>query len=236
MKITYVKSGLLAPDFKNGDKFYVVFKNEITAVKIKNSYLTIYDGRIIVRGEFSTPKCEWGKGYIKISDNLSNITLNFEVFNEKRPFYSAFIYKTIKDARINNPYHGFIDIAKMEILNTGESIIVKDGSFLLSYWTYYSSENVPIKLATNFYSFIRENGVLRISSNTEPMKLNYWASRNDCQEAINKRLMRINVCDFDEDKKDSAKIDVNISIKISADASNEEIINAVLKTLHREQI
>lgn len=235
MRITNVKGNLFAPDFKDGDKFYVVVKGEITAVKIKNSYIMIVYGRsILLYGEFVTPKCEWGEGYISISHNLSRMILNFEIFNNNRPFGSGFIYASIEDARRNNPYRGVISLTEMEILNKGEHVNINDASFSMYYWAYYSSENVPVKNEVNFYCFIRENEALKISKKTELMNLNYWASKEECQNAINKRLMRANVCDFDNDKKEPAKVEINLTINVSTDASKEEIINAVLKTLHKE--
>lgn len=235
MKITNVRGGLYVPDFKDGDKFYVIAKGEITAVKIKDSYLTISFGNnnVFVKGEFVTPKGEWGEGYITISKDLMKTKLNFEIYNNERPFGTGIIYKTIEDARNNKPYNGFINLACMEILNKGEHVNINDSSFSLFYWTYYASENKPIKKEINFYSLIRVNNELKISKKNEPMKLNYWASEEECQNAINARLLKANVCDFDEDKEPTIKI--NLSVEVNMNASEEEIVSSILKTLHKER-
>lgn len=236
MKITDVHYGdFRMPNFKNGDKFYIVLKDEIVGVKIRYGYEHIENSNIYLQGYFSTHGGELGKGRIYIDSNTKNLKL--QLLSNTRLFDNTTIYSSLEDVRNNIPCCDTIDLTDLDFVNYAE-YINKDwlrDYIIMHYWTYTLNDYMPKRGSIKTNDFILlDNNKACISSGTFPLseKEKHWASREECQKAIGNYLAALDVRDFDE----PAKVEVNISVKVSADASNEEIINAVLKTLHRNRL
>lgn len=232
-KIDWRSAQVLVPNFRNGDVFYVIYKNEIVAIRLDKSYIeTGYNyGQFNLKG-IATPANNNDdlKGdicfYIE-TDNGNRIRASFLVKNR---YNWVYIYNSVEDARIANISRNVIDIANMPVYTKGitKGYLESGSENYLKIYSWICWENQPKEDFFSYSTMLFYNDGLVVSKKTEPIMIAGYDTKEEVYNAIRARLGQYKVCTFEDEKKDTPK-EQTISITIKSNMSATEILEMIKK-------
>ena len=232
-KIDWRSAQVLVPNFRNGDVFYVIYKNEIVAIRLDKSYIeTGYNyGQFNLKG-IATPANNNDdlKGdicfYIE-TDNGNRIRASFLVKNR---YNWVYIYNSVEDARIANISRNVIDIANMPVYTKGitKGYLESGSENYLKIYSWICWENQPKEDFFSYSTMLFYNDGLVVSKKTEPIMIAGYDTKEEVYNAIRARLGQYKVCTFEDEKMDTPK-EQTISITIKSNMSATEILEMIKK-------
>lgn len=232
-KIDWRSAQVLVPNFRNGDVFYVIYKNEIVAIRLDKSYIeTGYNyGQFNLKG-IATPANNNDdlKGdicfYIE-TDNGNRIRASFLV---KDRYNWVYIYNSVEDARIANISRNVIDIANMPVYTKGitKGYLESGSENYLKIYSWICWENQHKEDFFSYSTMLFYNDGLVVSKKTKPIMIAGYDTKEEVYNAIRARLGQYKVCTFEDEKKDTPK-EQTISITIKSNMSATEILEMIKK-------
>ena len=236
------KFGFKAPDYRNGDIFYVVYDNKIMAVKVTHSYLKIIDcNRACVCATFETPTKNTifdSKGRITFYSSDRNARLEVFLDNGKR----LPIYETIEDAKDNIRNERIIDISAYNVVNKDYELAKIDSCgcqyyIQAYYWGYFKESLIPTRFSDKITDLIwTDKNELRFSHEETPLPFKQWATEADVLNHLSEKKNNMEVVSFDEEK--DTKKDVRtfeMTLKITTDMTTEEIAKLISEQMAKEK-
>ena len=227
-KIDWRSKQILVPNFRNGDVFYVIYKNEIVAIRLDKSYIETgcNYGQFNLMG-VATPANNNDdlKGdvlFIIEGDNGNRIRVRFSITNRYNWLY---VYNSVEDARIANISRNVVDIVNMPIYTKGITKGCRDINYI-KIFSWISWQNQPKEDFFSYSTMLFYNDGLVISKKTEPIMIAGYDTKEEVYNAIRARLGQYKVCTFEDEKKDAPK-EQTISITIKSNIILEMIKNAI---------
>lgn len=234
-KIDWRSAQVLLPNFRNGDVFYVIYKNEIVAIRLDKSYIETGHnyGQFNLKG-IATPANNNDdlKGDICFfieTGNGNRIRVSFFV---KNPYNWVYIYNSVEDARIANISRNVIDIANMPVYTKGitKGYLESGSENYLKIYSWICWENQPKEDFFTYSTMLFYNDGLVVSKKTEPIMIAGYDTKEEVYNAIRARLGQYKVCTFEDEKKDAPK-EQTISITIKSNMSATEILEMIKKVI-----
>lgn len=227
-KIDWRSKQILVPNFRNGDVFYVIYKNEIVAIRLDKSYIETgcNYGQFNLMG-VATPANNNDdlKGdvlFIIEGDNGNRIRVRFSIANRYNWLY---VYNSVEDARIANISRNVVDIVNMPIYTKGITKGCRDNNYI-KIFSWISWQNQPKEDFFSYSTMLFYNDGLVISKKTEPIMIAGYDTKEEVYNAIRARLGQYKVCTFEDEKKDAPK-EQTISITIKSNMSTTEILEMI---------
>lgn len=230
-----------APDYRNGDIFYVIYDNKIIAVKVSHSYLTILNSsKFCVCATFETPTKNTifdAKGILYIN-NYNGKYIEIEVNNKCLP-----IYETIEDAKNNIKNERFIDISNYDIVNKGYEFAKVDSCgcnyyFELYHWGYYKESLRTTRFSKKITNLIWSDNMdsLLFSKEETPIPNGRWATESDVLAYLSERNKNMEVVSFNEEKEPKKEVRTfEMTLKVTTDMTTEEITKLISKQINKEK-
>lgn len=234
-KIDWRSAQVLVPNFRNGDVFYVIYKNEIVAIRLDKSYIETGHnyGQFNLKG-IATPANNNDdlKGDICFfieTGNGNRIRVSFFVKNR---YNWVYIYNSVEDARIANISRNVIDIANMPVYTKGitKGYLESGSENYLKIYSWICWENQPKEDFFTYSTMLFYNDGLVVSKKTEPIMIAGYDTKEEVYNAIRARLGQYKVCTFEDEKKDAPK-EQTISITIKSNMSATEILEMIKKVI-----
>ena len=232
MSIPIVK----VPNIQNGDVYYVNYKGNFLAVRIKKSYICLSDNSIICDLEFP-------KG-IKISFGMAinrcKIRMEERYYEKGRlvmespisvvydPVFTS-IYETLDDARRGIIYNDEIDLYSLPCHTSG--FIKIDLSYheiiKTEQWGYNTDTLTPTTIHKYFkYAEFYDDGFRLIKDDLTPEKDCGFKSLEEVVRYLDKKRKNMEVIGFDDEPKKEEK--KTISVEITKNTTALELAEKII--------
>ena len=230
-KLDWNDTRILVPNFRNGDVFYVIYQQEIVAIRLDKSY--IHMGHNYYQFDL--------KGVATSANNNNNLNGDVMFFidpndnNQIRVgfkrgdmFYWESVYNSVEDARNGIVSRKVIDIVNLPIYTKGYSkAYLSHGSYnTLDVISWKDFQNQPRQSKIDYRTMLFYNDGLVISEKTEPIMVVGYDTEEEVRKAIKARVSQYKVCTFEDEKKDAPK-EQTISITIKSNMSTTEILEMI---------
>ena len=232
-KIAWGNTQILVPNFRNGDVFYVIYKNEIVAIRLDKSYIETGRnyGQFNLKG-VATPAnnnddLKGGVLFFIESDNGNRIRVSFFTANRYNWLY---VYNSVEDARIANISRNVVDIVNMPIYTKGitKGCLELGSNNCIRIFSWRSWKNQPKEDYFFYYTMLFYNDGLVLSNGTTPVMIAGYDTEEEVRKAIKARVSQYKVCTFEDEKKETPK-EYTITITINSDMTAMDILEKIKK-------
>lgn len=232
-KLDWNDTRILVPNFRNGDVFYVIYQQEIVAIRLDKSYIDLGSNAF----QFNL------KGVATSANNNDDLNGNVMFFidtSENNRIRVRFaigdrfnwlpVYNSIEDVKNGIVSRKVIDIVNLPIYTKGYIMGYLDhGSYNtldVKYWEIF--QNQP-KITKNCYrTMMFYNDGLVISEKTEPIMVVGYDTEEEVRKAIKARVSQYKVCTFEDEKKETPK-EYTITLTIKSDMTAMDILEKIKK-------
>lgn len=234
-KIDWRCAQIPVPNFRNGDVFYVIYKNEIVAIRLDKSYIYLgfnynqFDLKGIATPANNNDNLKGDIHFFVERDNGNRIRVSFFIDNRYTWLY---VYNSVEDAKNANISRKVIDIVNMPVYTKGITKGCLEHGFpnSLKIFSWISRENQPKEESFTYRSMLFYNDGLVVSNITEPVMIAGYDTKEEVYNAIRARLGQYKVCTFEDEKKDAPK-EQTINITIKSNMSTTEILEIIKKAI-----
>lgn len=232
-KLIWHDTRILVPNFRNGDVFYVIYKNEIVAIRLDKSYIDLgYNiGQFNING-VATPANNNDdlKGDVKFyveNNNHNQIRVCFTISDR---YVWLYIYESVEDARNGIVSRKVIVIVNLPIYTKGYiKAYLSHGSYnTLDVISWKNFQNQPRQSKINYSTMLFYNDGLVISEKTEPIMVVGYDTEEEVRKTIKARVSQYKVCTFEDEKKDTPK-EYTITLTIKSDMTAMDILEKIKK-------
>ena len=232
MSIPIVK----VPNIQNGDVYYVNYKGNFLAVRIKKSYICLSDNSIICDLEFP-------KG-IKISFGMAinrcKIRMEERYYEKGRlvmespisvvydPVFTS-IYETLDDARRGIIYNDEIDLYSLPCHTSGFiKIDLSDHEIIKTEQWGYNTDTLTPKTIRKYFKYAEfyDDGFRLIKDDLTPEKDCGFKSLEEVVRYLDKKRKNMEVIGFDDEPKKEEK--KTISVEITKNTTALELAEKII--------
>ena len=232
-KLDWNDTRILVPNFRNGDVFYVIYQQEIVAIRLDKSY--IHMGHNYYQFDL--------KGVATSANNNNNLNGDVMFFidpndnNQIRVgfkrgdmFYWESVYNSVEDARNGIVSRKVIDIVNLPMYTKGYSkAYLSHGSYnTLNVISWKDFQNQPRQSKIDYRTMLFYNDGLVLSNGTTPVMIAGYDTEEEVRKAIKARVSQYKVCTFEDEKKETPK-EYTITITINSDMTAMDILEKIKK-------
>lgn len=232
-KLDWNDTRILVPNFRNGDVFYVIYQQEIVAIRLDKSYIHMGDNYY----QFDL------KGVATSANNNNNLNGDVTFFIDTKDnnqirvgfkrgdmFYWERVYNSVEDARNGIVSRKVIDIVNLPIYTKGYSkAYLSHGSYnTLDVISWKDFQNQPRQSKIDYRTMLFYNDGLVISKETEPIMVAGYDTEEEARKAIKARVSQYKVCTFEDEKKETPK-EYTMTITINSDMTAMDILEKIKK-------
>ena len=233
MSIPIVK----VPNIQTGDVYYVNYKGNFLAVRIKKSHICISDKSIVCDLEFPKGiKITFGMAINRCRIRMENFDGKERLIMENPistfydPVFTA-IYKTLDDARKGIIYNDEIDLFSLTCHTSGFTkidFISYRGCIMTEQWGYQTQTLTPTTIHKEFnYAEFYNDGFRLLKNDLTPEKDCGFKSLEEVVRYIDKKRKNMEVVDFDDEpKKEEEK--KTISVEITKNTTALELAEKII--------
>ena len=232
-KLDWNDTRILVPNFRNGDVFYVIYQQEIVAIRLDKSYIDLGSNAY----QFNL------KGVATSANNNDDLNGNVMFFidtSENNRIRVRFaigdrfnwlpVYNSIEDVKNGIVSRKVIDIVNLPIYTKGYIMgYLNHGSYNtldVKYWEIF--QNQPEITKNCYRTMMFYNDGLVISKETEPIMIAGYDTEEEVRKAIKARVSQYKVCTFEDEKKETPK-EYTITITINSDMTAMDILEKIKK-------
>ena len=232
-KLDWNDTRILVPNFRNGDVFYVIYQQEIVAIRLDKSYIETGRnyGQFNLKG-VATPannndNLKGDVFFFIESDNGNRIRVSFFTANRYNWLY---VYNSVEDAKIANISRNVVDIVNMPIYTKGITKGCREsgGNNYIKIFSWISWQNQPKEDFFSYYTMLFYNDGLVLSNGTTPVMIAGYDTKEEVCNAIRAKLGQYKVCTFEDEKKETPK-EYTITITINSDMTAMDILEKIKK-------
>lgn len=232
-KLDWNDTRILVPNFRNGDVFYVIYQQEIVAIRLDKSYIETGRnyGQFNLKG-VATPannndNLKGDVFFFIESDNGNRIRVSFFTANRYNWLY---VYNSVEDAKIANISRNVVDIVNMPIYTKGitKGCLELGSSNCIKIFSWRSWKNQPKEDCSFYYTMLFYNDGLVLSNGTTPVMIAGYDTEEEVRKAIKARVSQYKVCTFEDEKKETPK-EYTITITINSDMTAMDILEKIKK-------
>ena len=233
MSIPIVK----VPNIQTGDVYYVNYKGNFLAVRIKKSHICISDKSIVCDLEFPKGiKITFGMAINRCRIRMENFDGKERLIMENPistfydPVFTA-IYKTLDDARKGIIYNNEIDLFSLTCHTSGFTkidFISYRGCIMTEQWGYQTQTLTPTTIHKEFnYAEFYNDGFRLLKNDLTPEKDCGFKSLEEVVRYLDNKRKNMEVVDFDDEpKKEEEK--KTISVEITKNTTALELAEKII--------
>ena len=233
MSIPIVK----VPNIQTGDVYYVNYKGNFLAVRIKKSHICISDKSIVCDLEFPNGiKITFGMAINRCRIRMENFDGKERLIMENPistfydPVFTA-IYKTLDDARKGIIYNDEIDLFSLTCHTSGFTkidFISYRGCIMTEQWGYQTQTLTPTTIHKEFnYAEFYNDGFRLLKNDLTPEKDCGFKSLEEVVRYLDNKRKNMEVVDFDDEpKKEEEK--KTISVEITKNTTALELAEKII--------
>lgn len=234
-KLDWNDTRILVPNFKNGDVFYVIYQQEIVAIRLDKSYIDLgsnafqFDLKGVATSANNNDDLNGNVMFFIDSNDNNQIRVGFK---RGDMFYWESVYNSVEDARNGIVSRKVIDIVNLPMYTKGYiKAYLSHGSYnTLDVISWKNFQNQPRQSKIDYRTMLFYNDGLVISEKTEPIMIAGYDTKEEVYNEIRARLGQYKVCTFEDEKKDAPK-EQTISITIKSNMSATEILEMIKKAI-----
>lgn len=235
-KINWCDSQILTPNFRNGNVFYVIYGEQIVAIRLDKSYIDMdsnfyqFNLKGVATSANNNAVLNGDVMFFINSDKNNQIRVGFKKDNGLYNWTP--VYNSVEDAKNGIVSRNVIDIVNLPIYTKGFTGGYLDhGSYNdVQILTWRSYDNQPSESKICYSTMLFYNDGLVFSRKTEPEMIVGYETREEAYNAIKARVSKYKVCAFEDEKKETPK-ERTISITIKSNMTALDILGMIDKLI-----
>ena len=232
-KLDWNDTRILVPNFRNGDVFYVIYQQEIVAIRLDKSYIDLgsnafqFDLKGVATSANNNDDLNGNVMFFIDSNDNNQIRVGFK---RGDMFYWESVYNSVEDARNGIVSRKVIDIVNLPMYTKGYiKAYLSHGSYnTLDVISWKNFQNQPRQSKIDYRTMLFYNDGLVISNGTTPVMIAGYDTEEEVRKAIKARVSQYKVCTFEDEKKETPK-EYTITITINSDMTAMDILKKIKK-------